>query len=96
MTWTRTRPATPLVRKLIRGHGGFPHGIVLVVFYDDAMPKTDTCLWYDKGSDNPPWIRALADIRHRATLDGHCDHVQAIVVAIDQYANRHWATDGTF
>jgi hypothetical protein len=30
---------------------------------------------------------ALAEVRHRATREGYCyHHVQAIIVAIDQYA----------
>ncbi len=43
--------------------------------------------WYDEKADNPPWIKALADVRQRATREGYCyHHVQAIIVAIDQYA----------
>ena len=43
--------------------------------------------WYDDKADNPPWIRALAEVRMRATREGWCyHHVQAIIVAIDQYA----------
>ena len=43
--------------------------------------------WYDRDADNPPWIKALAEVRLRATREGWCHaHVQAIVVAIDQYA----------
>lgn len=44
--------------------------------------------YYDENaSDNPPWIRALAEVRRRATLEGWCyQHVQAIIVSIDQYA----------
>lgn len=43
--------------------------------------------WYDQKADNPPWIDALAELRHRATREGHCAlHVQAITIAIDQYA----------
>ena len=41
--------------------------------------------WSDKGADNSPWIKALAELRHRATREGWCyQHVQAI--AVDQYA----------
>jgi hypothetical protein len=33
--------------------------------------------WYDDKGDNPPWIRALADVRHMATMEGYCfQHVQ--------------------
>jgi len=35
--------------------------------------------WYDKNADNPPWIKALAKVRQRATLEGYCyQHGQAI------------------
>ncbi|WP_028346069.1 hypothetical protein [Bradyrhizobium murdochi] len=46
--------------------------------------------WYDEtAADNSPWLRALAEVRHRATREGHCyQHVQAIIVAIDQYAEK--------
>lgn len=45
--------------------------------------------WYDEKADNSPWINALAELRQRATCEGHCfQHVQAIVVAIDQYAEK--------
>ena len=37
--------------------------------------------WYDEKADNPPWIRALAEVRMRATREGWCyQHVQAIIV----------------
>ena len=44
--------------------------------------------YYDANAkDNPPWITALAEVRHRATREGWCyPHVQAIIVSIDQYA----------
>ena len=43
--------------------------------------------WYDDSADHAPWIRALAEVRHLATREGWCyPHVQAIIVAIDQYA----------
>jgi hypothetical protein len=43
--------------------------------------------WYDHNADNPPWIKALAEARRRATREGWCyQHVQAIIVSIDQYA----------
>jgi hypothetical protein len=46
--------------------------------------------WYDeKAADNSPWLKALAEVRHRATREGWCyQHVQAITVAIDQYAEK--------
>ena len=43
--------------------------------------------WYDHNADNPSWIDALAEVRIQATREGWCHaHVQAIIVAIDQYA----------
>lgn len=34
-----------------------------------------------------PWLKALEDVRRKATREGWCyRHVQAIIVAIDQYA----------
>jgi hypothetical protein len=43
--------------------------------------------WCDHNADNPPWLKALAEVRIRATREGWCHaHVQAIIVAIDQYA----------
>jgi hypothetical protein len=43
--------------------------------------------WYDDSSEHAPWIKALAEVRHLATREGWCyPHVQAIIVAIDQYA----------
>jgi hypothetical protein len=45
--------------------------------------------WYDDKADNSPWISALAEVRHLATCEGYCfQHVQAITVAIDQYAEK--------
>jgi hypothetical protein len=42
-------------------------------------------------------IKALAELRHRATREGWChQHVQAITVAIDQYAEKALATAITF
>src|SRR5258708_23200695 len=43
--------------------------------------------WYDHNADNPPWIKALAEVRQLAPREGwRYQHVQAIIVAIDQYA----------
>ena len=45
--------------------------------------------WYDDKADNSDWIDALAELRQRATRKGHrYQHVQAITVAIDQYAEK--------
>ena len=43
--------------------------------------------WYDHNADNPPWIKALAEVRLLAPREGRCyQDVQAIIVSIDQYA----------
>jgi hypothetical protein len=43
--------------------------------------------WYEDKADNPPWIKALADVRRMGTREGYCfEHVQAIMLTIDQYA----------
>jgi hypothetical protein len=43
--------------------------------------------YYDEKADTPPWIKSLAETRRHAALQGWCyQHVQAIIVAIDQYA----------
>jgi hypothetical protein len=45
--------------------------------------------WYDEKADNSPGIDTFAELRHRATREGHfAQHVQAITIAIDQYAER--------
>lgn len=43
--------------------------------------------WCDEKADNSPWIDALAEVRQRTTREGY-QHVQAITVAIDQYAEK--------
>jgi hypothetical protein len=43
--------------------------------------------WYDDKADNPPWIKVLTEVRRLAPRVGwRYHHVQAIIVAIDQYA----------
>jgi hypothetical protein len=45
--------------------------------------------WYDDKADNSPWLDTLAELRQRATREGHCfQHVQAITVAVDHYAEK--------
>jgi hypothetical protein len=51
------------------------------------MSKPPQPQWYDHKVDNPPWLKALAEVRQLAPREGWCyQHVQAIIVAIDQYA----------
>ena len=48
---------------------------------------TEPLKWYDDKEEHPLWIKALAEVRLRAPREGWCyQHVQAIIVAIDQYA----------
>jgi hypothetical protein len=42
--------------------------------------------WYDQNAENPPWIKALADVRRMGMFEGYCYHYQAMMLAIDQYA----------
>jgi hypothetical protein len=43
--------------------------------------------WYEPKTENSPWIRALAEVRTLGTREGFCfEHVQAIMLSIDQYA----------
>jgi hypothetical protein len=43
--------------------------------------------WYADKADSPPWIKALAEVRRLARREGwRYQYIQAIIVAIDQYA----------
>jgi hypothetical protein len=43
--------------------------------------------WFDDEPELSPFLKALEDVRRKATREGWCYmHVQAIIVAIDQYA----------
>ena len=44
--------------------------------------------WYDRNApDNLPWLKALAEVRRLAPREGwRYQHVPAIIVSIDQYA----------
>ena len=43
--------------------------------------------YFDDEKDPTPFLRALEETRRLATREGWCyQHVQAIIVAIDQYA----------
>ncbi|MCK1622377.1 hypothetical protein IVA87_20585 [Bradyrhizobium sp. 147] len=43
--------------------------------------------WFDDEQGLSPFLTALEDVRRKATREGWCyPHVQAIIVAIDQYA----------
>jgi hypothetical protein len=55
--------------------------------------RDETPKWHDNNAkDNPPFLDALAKVRDIAIREGWCYfHVQAIIVAIDQYAEA--ATD---
>jgi hypothetical protein len=47
--------------------------------------------------DPPPFIKALAEVRQLATREGWCfQHVQAVAVAIDQYAAKAFGNRNTF
>jgi hypothetical protein len=43
--------------------------------------------WFSDEPDLSPFLKALEDVRRKATREGWCyQHVQAIIVSIDQYA----------
>jgi len=43
--------------------------------------------WFDDEPELSPFLKALEDVRRKATREGWCyAHVQAVIVAIDQYA----------
>jgi hypothetical protein len=52
------------------------------------MMRGEIPKWHDANAkDNPPFLDALAKARDIAVREGWCYyHVQAIIVAIDQYA----------
>jgi hypothetical protein len=57
----------------------------------------ETLRWYDEEAESSRWIKALAELRQRATREGYCyQHVQAITVAIDQYAEKALGNATTF
>jgi hypothetical protein len=43
--------------------------------------------WFEEEADHPPWIKALAEVRRLGPREGwRYQHVQAIMLSIDQYA----------
>lgn len=53
--------------------------------------------YYGDDPDPPPFIKALAEARQLATREGWCfQHVQAIAVAIDQYAAKAYGNPSYF
>jgi hypothetical protein len=48
---------------------------------------TQPLRWFDDELNLSPFLTALEDVRTKATREGWCyRHVQALIVAIDQYA----------
>ena len=37
--------------------------------------------WYNEKADNSPWINALAELRQRATREGHCFRSQLRLIS---------------
>jgi hypothetical protein len=53
--------------------------------------------YFSDERDPPAFLKALAETRHLATREGWCyQHVQAVVVAIDQYAEAATGNRGYF
>jgi hypothetical protein len=51
------------------------------------MPPQPPQWFDDNATDNPPWLKSLAETRRLATRQSYCyQHVQPLIVAIDQYA----------
>jgi hypothetical protein len=43
--------------------------------------------WFDDEEEHPAFLKALGEVRRQGTREGWCyHHVQAILLAIDQYA----------
>lgn len=50
---------------------------------------TEPFKYFQDEANPPPWMKALAEVRQLAAREGWCyPHVQAIIVAIDQYAEK--------
>jgi len=53
--------------------------------------------YFEDEPNPPPFLKALNETRHLATREGWCyQHVQAITVAIDQYAEAATGNRGYF
>jgi hypothetical protein len=53
----------------------------------EGLGRKEVVKHFQDDPNQPPFIKALAEVRHLATREGWCyQHVQAIIVAIDQYA----------
>jgi hypothetical protein len=62
---------------------------VLGLISPGKLNMPDPLKWYEETADNPAWIKALAEVRRLAPREGYCyQHVQAIIVSIDQYAEK--------
>jgi hypothetical protein len=50
---------------------------------------TEPFKYFQDEANPPPWVKALVEVRRLAAREGWCyQHVQAIIVAIDQYAEK--------
>ena len=53
--------------------------------------------YFTDSPDQPPFLKALAEVRRIGVHEGWCyHHVQAIIVAIDQYAEAALGNRGYF
>jgi len=84
----RAHAHTGLARKSRAGEGSRPRRSQMV---------SEPLRWDDDKAGNPPWIRALAEVRRLAPREGWCyEHVQAIILSIDQYAEKALGTGTSF
>jgi hypothetical protein len=53
--------------------------------------------WYEESGDNSPFIKALAEVRRIGAREAYCyQHMQAIMLSIDQYAESALGIANTF
>jgi hypothetical protein len=58
---------------------------------------TEPFKYFQDEANPPPWIKSLAEVRRLAAREGWCyQHVQAIIVSIDQYAEAALGNRGYF
>src|SRR5882672_10756913 len=62
-------------------------GLLFCSLFVLIASMSDPLQWFDHNADNPPFIKALAEVRQLAPREGwRYQHVQAIIVSVDQYA----------
>jgi hypothetical protein len=76
----------PKVRTQRWSSNALSWGLAILFSICSHAPMSDPLHWFDHNAENPPFIKALAEVRRLAPREGwRYQHVQAIIVAIDQY-----------